>query len=132
VDLATPHPWVDLARVVLVLLPGAADLGVAVVVLFHYFRAYQLTSGLISREAAKATWQGLLPRHVWAVTISYSALVAAALADTVLLLRDPLSWRPFVYAPAFAFGFLAMWDVLGHERRRLVTLRDAGSTPGPP
>lgn len=58
----------------------------------------------------KSQHRGLLPLHVWLVTLSYDLLLASATVEvwTRMTVAAGPSWRVFVLLPAYVLGVLAM------------------------
>jgi MFS family permease len=99
----------DVLRIVGLVL-GASTISVALVVTATYVKQYRTRRG---------TWRGLLPRHVVLIGVSYIGLLLWAMEDMMQRFHEDPSWRiPALFVLA-ALGFVAMWDVLGHQRHRV-------------
>lgn len=112
--------WVDVLRI-LVLVAGAANVAVSLVVTWVYWRVYRAFHNRNHRRVPR--WRGLLPRHVVVVGLAYSLLVIGTMGEMVLQIRSGFTSRIPVYGVAYVLGFWSMWDVLGHSRHRLHNLR---------
>jgi len=70
------------------------------------------------------------PRHVWAIAISYMALIAGYMAEVYGRRGDDWGWRTFLALASFTFGLYAMWlmwtaykyvaRMKRHERKQIV------------
>jgi hypothetical protein len=95
---------------------GSGVIAVAAVVVAVYARLFWL----FHRHLPDRTkWRGLLPKHVVGVGIAHLMLVVASMHELSGKIHDGITWRPFVYIPAYLLGLWALWDVLGHERARM-------------
>lgn len=79
-----------------------------------------LTVGVVYWRAWRATGRaGIVPYHVWLISLSYCLLVVASLLDMVERFGTPLTWRVPVWAVAYTTGLLAVWVILDYQRRRV-------------
>lgn len=107
----------DLVRVLFVFLPGAALLGMSVTILVRYFQGYRIVRQAAREAGVEFHWWGLLPRHVWLVTLSYLLLIKWAFGHVIEDLDEPFHWHVVYISVAFITGALSLWDVLGHQRK---------------
>jgi hypothetical protein len=130
VEVTTNHPWADGLRVIALVL-GGMNIAVVGYVLVIYTRVY-LLDRRIARVMGKSNWHGLLPRHVVLVAVSHVILTLFAMRVGFGRLHEPLSWR----APLITFAFIctlwSLWDVLGHEKAKMVHPPSDHAPPLPP
>lgn len=69
-------------------------------------------------------WRGLLPLHVFVVTVSYDLMLIYSTVETMLRINDDADtvwWRAALLVPAYATGFVAMWSIARlRAKKRLV------------
>ncbi len=124
--ISTPRPFADLARVLLVFIPGAVVLAYGAVVTYAYGKAWRVAHRLVEPGIE---WIGLLPKHVALVTASYVGFIVLAMVEVVERLHQPFAWRSPVIFLLLLAGYKAMRDVLAYERTRItsVTIDDPTS-----
>lgn len=84
------------------------------------------------RTHPRHDWRGLLPLHVFTVSLSYDLLLLYATIEVYLRIEDDADsafWRGMILIPAYALGFIAMYAI-GKLRwkKRLVEQKNI-STP---
>lgn len=108
---------VDLIRVLMVVVPGMAVIGVTLAVVISYGKAYR-----VDRKMAKITGYplaGLLTSHVTLIGTSYLILVGVAVGDTIARMGEgQLGIRSPVRSTALIIGFIALTKILRFERKR--------------
>lgn len=120
-EIGTGTLW-DVARIVFLVLPGVAILGMAVVIVRSYYRSWNTDRRIAAAQGVPSRWRGLLPQHVWLIGSSYVLFDLIMLVEVVTRFREPTTWRFGLYAPAVILGVIALWSMMGHQRHRLVTV----------
>jgi len=102
-------------RMVLLALSGFLG-GTTIVIALKYYHAW--------RTHTREDWRGLLPLHVFTVSLSYNFLLLYSTVETYLRIGtddDIPWWRAALLIPAYVFGFVAMramWKL--RRKKRLV------------
>lgn len=109
--IQSEQPLADLIRIILVFIPGSLILGVVALVLIAYFKAYR-------SDKFKNARSGLLPKHVFLISISYSLLIIDEMLVVFERTGQGVSYHTILLVPACIAGVWAMWLVLTYERRR--------------
>lgn len=96
---------------------GAVVIGLTVWIAANYGLAYW---------RAEQKWQGLLPRHVATIAVSYLILVVVVLYEHTGN-EEPFGWRDPVDLIALSCGAWALRDMTRFQRYRKVRLPGEGS-----
>lgn len=99
----------DVVRMVALAL-SALIFGITSAIIVLYYRVY--------RRRKEGGNEGLLPKHVWMIGVSYLIVTFSAATNSIERLGDP----PTIFAPlnitGFGVGVYALWLILKHLRRR--------------
>lgn len=112
--------WLLFARLLLTSM-SAFLVGTTLVISVTYFNAW--------RRRGVTTWRGLLPLHVFAVTLSYDLLLIYATIEITFRLADesPASWRLPLLAVAYVLGLVAMHTIFKFRQKH--RLREDSNLP---
>ena len=105
----------------LVLVEAGLIEGLTIAIWKVYHRRWRIAtrSGIGGRRSSDTPWVGLLPAHVWLVSLGTFILVAGYAAHIVIRLGEPdfLWWlSPSAFA-GFSILLLALWNLLRYEFR---------------
>lgn len=104
--------FADLVRFMLVTMASVL-IGVTTRVILQYYRA--------SRYAMKqGDFRGILPMHVWLISISYITLILGSVIHHVISLNTYPDAYLALNSIAYTTGAVALWLILRFESRRVV------------
>jgi hypothetical protein len=103
----------DVLRIIFVIVPGFAVVGMAVMALRLYWVYYR------NFLTHPGTPKGKMAYHVWCISLSHVTLTLGAIFDTIAQFHHPLTWRLPVFTLANALAIVALVLLVKVERQRL-------------